>query len=185
MFKRLLLGGALAALATPGLAQTAPLAAAPDSIPTMIGRWYLPHYQSSATVADSTGALLSLYVRKRSSAWLYLLGLPVGAAALQPNESSTGSVTTKTPPEGWRIALGIPLVAASAGGYIARLATYSKTGLQQVQRDYESGKPVPARLRRRLKPKDFANAAAIRVSIVQQMQYQQALQAQKAARKQK
>lgn len=52
----------------------------PDSIPKTFGRWYLLHYQPSATVADTAGALVALFARKRVNTWWYLPVFGLGIA---------------------------------------------------------------------------------------------------------
>jgi hypothetical protein len=161
-----------------------PIATIPDSIPKTFGRWYLPHYQQSSTVADTAGALVALFARKRSNTWWYLPIFGLGVALIQPGEKSTNGVRTgSVDPEPWQYAVGIPLMAGGVASIISRLSIYSRDRLRTIQQDYEAGKPIPASLRRKLKPRYFANAAIMRVAIVQQLQMAKLRAEQKALRK--
>jgi hypothetical protein len=181
----------LAAFSTVTQAQTvtAPISAlptVPDSIPKMFGRWYLPHYTQSGTVADTTGALVALFARKRVNTWWYLPIFGLGIAMIQPGESSTNGVRTGSiAPESWQYAVGIPLMIGGVAPIIGRLSTYSRDRLRTIQQAYEAGKPIPASLRRKLKPRYFASAAVMRVAIVQQLQMEKLRAQQKALRKQR
>lgn len=192
MIKRLLVASALALLAIPVLGQNiapAPIAShstAPDSIPTKFGKWYLSHYEPSATVADTTGALVCLFAKKRSNTWWWLPAAPLGLAFVQPGEEAVNGIKTRDiPPDSWQYAVGIPLMIGGISGIVVRLSTYSRDNLQQIQRNYESGKPIPAKWRRKLKPVYFANAAIMRVTIMQQLQMMKLKEQQRAARKTK
>ncbi|WP_460675565.1 hypothetical protein [Hymenobacter coalescens] len=189
MLTRLLSAALLAVLSGPALAQTptapiAPLPTLPDSIPKQLGNWYLPHYQSSATVADTAGALLSLYATKRANTWWFLPLAPLGLAMVQPSKEYINDQLVDTdPPAAWQVAIGVPLMVGGAGIMVARLVKYSRSGLGQVQRDYEAGKPIPANLRRKLKPRHYAQAAIVRVAIVQSLQMEKLKAQQKALRR--
>ncbi|WP_400194121.1 hypothetical protein [Hymenobacter sp. B81] len=188
MLPRFLFAGLLAVLSGPALAQspTAPIASlptTPDSIPKQLGRWYLPHYQPSATVADTAGALLSLYATKRANTWWFLPLAPLGLAMLQPSKEYVNDRLVDTdPPAAWQVAIGVPLMVGGVGTMVARYVKYSRSGLAQIQRDYEAGKPIPAKLRRKLKPRHYAQAAIVRVAIVQSLQMEKLRAQQKALR---
>lgn len=166
---------------------TAPISSlptVPDSIPKTFGRWYLPHYEQNATVADTTGALVALFARKRLNTWWYLPVFGLGIAMIQPGERSTNGVRTGSiDPESWQYAVGIPLMLGGVAPIIGRLSTYSRDRLRTIQQAYEAGKPIPASLRRKLKPRYFASAAVMRVAIVQQLQMDKLRAQQKALRK--
>lgn len=167
-------------------APISPLPTAPDSIPKTFGRWYLPHYQQNAAVADTTGALVALFARKRANTWWYLPIFGLGIALIQPGERSTNGVRTGSiAPESWQYAVGIPLMIGGVAPIIGRLSTYSRDRLRTIQQAYEMGKPIPASLRRKLKPRYFASAAVMRVAIVQQLQMEKLRAQQKALRKQR
>ncbi|WP_157530637.1 hypothetical protein [Hymenobacter norwichensis] len=189
MFKRLLFMGALAAFASPAFAQSvqapiAPQATIPDSIPTTFGKWYLARYEPSATVADTAGALVSLYATKRNNTWWWLPVAPLGLAFIQPGEESINGVKTRDiPPDSWQYVVGVPMMIGGVSAMVVRLSTYSRDNLRQIQHDYEVGKPIPAKLRRKLKPEYFASAAVMRVTIMQQLQLNKLKEQQRAARK--
>jgi hypothetical protein len=179
----------LIAFSAKAQSQTAPapissLPTVPDSIPKTFGRWYLPHYEQNATVADTTGALVALFVRKRTNTWWYLPVFGLGIALIQPGERSTNGVRTGSiAPETWQYAVGIPLMIGGVAPIVGRLSTYSRSRLRTIQQEYEAGKPIPASLRRKLKPRYFASAAIMRVAIVQQLQMEKLRAQQKALRK--
>ena len=189
MIKRLLIIGSLALATSPLFAQSAPAPIAPqstvpDSIPTTFGKWYLPAYETSTTVADTTGALVCLFATKRNNTWWWLPIAPVGLAFIQPGERSVNGIKTgEIPPDSWQYVVGIPLIAGGLGGMVFRLSTYSREALRQVQLDYQAGKPIPAKWRRKLKPLHFANAAIMRVTIMQQLQMMKLREQQRADRK--
>lgn len=189
MNKRLLFTGALVLLASSLRAQTAPAPIAPqstvpDSIPTTFGKWYLPAYETSATVADTTGAMVCLFATKRNNTWWWLPIAPLGLAMIQPGERSVNGIKTgEIAPDTWQYAIGIPLIVGGLGGMVFRLGTYSREALRQVQLDYQAGKPIPAKWRRKLKPVHFANAAIMRVTITQQLQMMKLREQQRALRK--
>ena len=179
----LLLGLSATARAQTVTAPISSLPTAPDSIPRKFGRWYVPHYQPSPTVADTAGALVALFAAKRRNTWWFLPLSVVGAAMLAPGEKSTnGKRTETTPPEAWQYAVGIPVAGGGVAAIILRLSTYSRERLSLVQHEYELGKPIPATLRHKLKPRHFADAAILRTYIVQQLQLDK-LRAQRKARR--
>jgi hypothetical protein len=168
----------------PVVAPISPLSTVPDSIPKTFGRWYLPLYQPNAGVADTAGALVSLFATKRRNTWWYLPITALGAALMVPGEQTVNGTRTKSiPPDAWQYAAGIPLMAGGVGAIIARLSTFSRARLNIIQHDYERGKPIPASLRHKLKPKYFAQAAIMRTYIVQSIQMEKLRAQQKALRK--
>ena len=174
MFSRLLVTGLLACGAYGAAAQTTPptaFALEPDTLPKQIGRWYIPHYQSSTSVADTAAALVSLFVHKRLNGWWYLPAVPVGLAALQPTKTYINDRLVDTdPPPAWQVAIGVPLMVGGAGAIVLRYTTYSRRRLNAITHAYEAGQPIPAKFRRKLRPKHFVEAGMMRVSIVQQWQ---------------
>lgn len=103
---------------------------------------------------------------------------------VQPGEKTTNGVRTgSVPPESWQYAAGIPLMIGGVAPIIGRLSTYSRDRLRTIQQNYELGRPIPASLRRKLKPRYFASAAIVRVAIVQQLQMEKLRAQQKALRK--
>lgn len=165
-------------------APISPLPTVPDSIPKTFGRWYLPHYQEIPTVADTTGALVALFARKRANTWWYLPVFGLGIALIVPGETTTNGVRTgSVAPDAWQYGVGIPLMIGGVAPIVGRLSTYSRDRLRLIQQAYEAGKPIPASLRRKLKPRYFASAAVMRVAIVQQLQMEKLRAQQKALRK--
>lgn len=117
---------------------------------------------------------MSLFATKHLNAWWYLPAVPLGFSLLQPTKEYFNDQLVDTdPPPAWQVCIGIRMMAGSVGAMALRWKTYSRRRLEQVQRGYEAGKPIPARLRRRPKARHFAPAGAIRSSIVQAGQQQQ------------
>lgn len=147
----------------------------PDTLPKHIGRWYIPHYQSSATVADTAAALVSLFQYKRLNAWWYLPIVPVGVAMLQPTKTYVNDrLYDTTPAPAWQWAVGVPAVVGGAGAIVLRYTTYTRRRLNTITRAYEAGQPIPAKLRRKLRAKHFVQAGMMRVAIAQQWQQMRA-----------
>lgn len=179
----LLLNGCSYAAQAQSSAAPAVSPATPDSVPTTFGKWYLPAYQPNPSVADTAGALVSLYSRKRSNTWWWLPVSPLGLSFLQSGTQYVNGIKTKDlPPDSWQYAVGVPLLIGGVTAIVVRLSTYSRTDLAQVVRAYQAGQPIPAKLRRKLRPVYFANAAIMRVTIEQQLQLQQLQEQQRRLR---
>lgn len=168
----------------PVIAPISSLPTLPDSIPKTFGRWYLPAYQPTIGIADTAGALVSLFATKRQNTWWYLPVAVLGVALIVPGERTVNGVRTNSiPPDTWQYATGIPIMMGGVGTVIARLSTFSRARLSLIQHDYERGKPIPASIRRKLKPKYFAQAAIMRTSIIQQLQMEKFRAERRALRK--
>ncbi|MBC7448078.1 MAG: hypothetical protein H7330_08470 [Hymenobacteraceae bacterium] len=136
---------------------------APDSGAVLIPNgWYLPRYDSTPGVADTTGALLALFRRKRVNGWLFgapwitgvLLALPIA------ERDQFGNTVSRS--EAIAPGLGFPLMVGAIAGLIVHTSGYRKSRLQLLDRAYATGTLLPARYRHKLKEDDFAEAAILR-----------------------
>lgn len=149
-----------------------PLGAAPaDSGAVLVlNNWYLPPYKATATSgADTTGALLSLFRKRRYAGILYAIPLIAGLSLALPISRTDQygrqqAVTTEaaSPP------LGIAILAGTVAGFIVHASKFNKNHLVAVDRAYAAGQPIPARYRRLLRERHFAEAALLREAIAQQ-----------------
>jgi len=156
---------------------TPPLGAVPaDSGAVLVfNNWYLPRYQAiAASGADTTGALLSLFRKRRYAGLLYFipymagmcLALPISTTDSRGQQHKTGEAIS--PP------LGSAVLAATVVGFIVHANRFNKSHLLAIDRGYAAGQPVPARYRRLLHDRHFAEAALLRTGLAQQMAREQA-----------
>lgn len=157
-------------LAAQTTAPPPPGAAAADSGAVLVfNNWYLPRYQPGARAgADTTGALLSLFRKRRYAGFLYAVPLIAGMSLTfrlaSTDQYGRQQVTDKaiSPP------LGIAVLAGTAVGFIVHATKFNKSHLVAVDRAYAAGTPIPARYRRLLRERHFAEAAVLREAIAQQ-----------------
>lgn len=180
LFFRLAVAGALL-FSMPSLAQTAPPplplgAAAADSGAVLVfNNWYLPRYQPSATSgADTTGALLSLFRKRRYAGFLYTIPLIAGLSlALPISRTDQYGRQQRVTEEAVSPPLGIAVLTGTLAGFIVHASKFNKRHLLAVDRAYAAGKPIPARYRRLLRERHFAEAALLREALAQQMAREQ------------
>lgn len=179
MAKRLLLC-LLLALRLPLAAQTTapalPLGAAPADAGAVLvfNNWYLPHYQASATSgADTTGALLSLFRKRRYAGFLYTIPFIVGVSLALPISTTDSRGQQHVAGEAISPPLGSTVLAATLVGFIGHANRFNKSHLVAVDRAYAAGQPIPARYRRLLNAQHFAEAALLREAIAQQQAREQ------------
>lgn len=171
----LLLSGpvAFAQSGPPSAAAQAPaLGASPaDSGAVLVfNNWYLPRYQATTTSgADTTGALLSLFRKRRAAGYLFLVPYVVGVLLALPISSTDAYGQRHVASEAISPPLGITILAATVTGFIVHANKFNKSHLVAVDRTYFAGRPIPARYRRLLNPQHFADAAYLREALSQQM----------------
>jgi hypothetical protein len=136
--------------------------------------WYLPRYQATAGRADTTGALLSLFRKRRYAGFLYTIPFIAGMSLALPLSRTDQygrqqAVTTEaiSPP------LGIAVLAGTLAAFIVHANKFNKNHLIAVDRAYAAGQPIPARYRRLLNERHFAEAALLREALKQQMAREQ------------
>lgn len=156
----------------PLAAQTAPpLGASPADAGAVLvfNNWYLPRYEASpGGAADTTGALLSLFRRRRTAGYLYTVPFIVGMSLALPLSSTDSRGRQQVTSEAISPPLGSAILAAGLVGFIVHANKFNKTHLIAIDRDYAAGKPIPARYRRLLTEQHFAEAALLRTAITQQ-----------------
>lgn len=178
LFFRLLLALMLAAgslAAQPG----APVAPAPaptraasaDSGAVLVfNDWYLPRYQATATSgADTTGALLSLFRKRRYAGFLYSIPFIVGVSLALPLSSTDQYGQQHVASEAISPPLGATILGATLVGFIAHANKFNKAHLIAVDQAYAAGQRVPAKYRGQLNASHFAEAAYLREALAQQM----------------
>lgn len=174
----LLLGShSLAAQTT--TAATVPLGASPADAGAVLvfNNWYLPRYAASpGGAADTTGALLSLFRKRRYAGYLYTIPFIVGLSlALPLSRSDQYGRQQRVTQEAISPPLGSAVLAVGLVGFIVHANKFNKSHLIAVDRAYAAGEPVPARYRRLLKDQHFAEAALLREALAQQMAREQAV----------
>jgi hypothetical protein len=169
-----LLVSLLAALlfSLPLAAQTtkpAPLgtAAADSGAVLVFNNWYLPRYEASAG-ADTTGALLSLFRKRRYAGYLYTIPFIVGVSLALPLSSTDQYGRRQVASEAISPPLGSAVLVAGLVGFIIHANRFNKSHLIAIDRAYAVGKPIPGRYRRLLHERHFAEAAVLREAIAQQ-----------------
>jgi hypothetical protein len=135
--------------------------------------WYLPRYQPQGAEADTTGALLSMFRRRRVAGYAFTIPFIVGMSLALPISSTDSYGRTTVASEAISPPLGIAVLAGTLAGFIAHANTYNKKHLIAVDHAYAAGKPIPAKYRRNLKQQHFEEAAYLREALRQQMQREQ------------
>jgi hypothetical protein len=141
----------------------------------VFNNWYLPRYHASATSgADTTGALVSLFRKRRYAGFLYAIPFTVGISlALPLSRTDQYGRQQRITEEAISPPLGSAVLAATLAGFIVHANKFNKSHLLAVDRAYAAGQPIPARYRRLLKDQHFAEAAVLREALAQQMAREQ------------
>jgi hypothetical protein len=136
--------------------------------------WYLPRYQPSATSgADTTGALLSLFRKRRYAGCLYMIPFIVGISLALPISTTDSYGQQHVASEAISPPLGSAILGATLVGFIMHATKFNKGHLVAVDEAYAAGKPIPAQYRQLLKARHFEEAAYLREAIRQQMAREQ------------
>ncbi|WBA41749.1 hypothetical protein [Hymenobacter canadensis] len=153
----------------------APAAAAPaDSGAVLLfNGWYLPRYAPKATEADTTGALLSLFRKRRYAGWLYTLPFIAGMTLALPISSTDRYGQTTVADEAISPPLGFTIVGGTVVGFIMHASKFNKAHLEAVDKAYVAGQPIPAKYRSQLNASHFNEAAYLREALRQQMEREQ------------
>ena len=159
------------------LPETAPspaLVTTPDvGAVLLFNGWYLPRYEPRAGVADTTGALLSLFRKRRYAGWLYAVPFIAGMSLTFPLSSTNRYGQTSVADEAISPPLGIAILAGTVVGFITHATKFNKGHLVAVDKAYAAGQPLPAKYRSQLNASHFAEAAYLRENLRQQMEQQQ------------
>ena len=158
-------------------APTAPMpsvSAVSDSGAVLIGNgWYLPRFAPKATEADSTGALLSLFRKRRYAGWIYTVPFIAGMMLAVPISSTDRYGQTTTADEAISPPVGGVVLAGTVVGFIAHASKFNKAHLVAVDKAYAAGQPIPRKYRSQLNDNHFKEAAFLREALRQQMEREQ------------
>ncbi|WP_223649020.1 hypothetical protein [Hymenobacter psoromatis] len=155
---------------------TPPLGASPADAGAVLvfNNWYLPRYQASASSgADTTGALLSLFRKRRYAGFLYTIPFIVGVSLALPLSTTDSRGQQHVASEAISPPLGIAVLAGTLVGFVVHANRFNKDHLLAINRAYAAGQPIPARYRRLLRDRHFAEAALLREGLAQQMAREQ------------
>ncbi|OON66876.1 hypothetical protein B0919_21185 [Hymenobacter sp. CRA2] len=130
--------------------------------------WYLPSYRPKGTEADTTGALVSLFRKRRTAGWLFTLPFMAGMCLALPISTTDRYGQTQVAEEAISPPLGVAVLAGTVTGFVLHASKYNKSHLQRVSQEYAAGKPIPAKYRRNLNAQHFAEAAYLREALRQQ-----------------
>jgi hypothetical protein len=172
----LLLSASLHAQTSPAGPTRQPSAVAPaDSGAVLVfNGWYLPAYKATATSgADTTGALLSLFRKRRYAGTLYAIPFMVGICLALPISTTDSYGQQHVASEAISPPLGSAILGATVVGFIMHATKFNKGHLVAVDRAYAGGKPIPAQYRKLLNERHFAEAAYVREALLQQMTREQ------------
>ena len=163
-------------LAAQSTASPPPLGADPaDSGAVLVlNNWYLPRSRASATSgADTTGALLSLFRKRRYAGFLYTIPFIAGMSLTFRLSSTDQNGRQQVADKAISPPLGIAILVGTVAGFIVHANKFNKGHLIAVDRAYASGRPIPARYRSLLRERHFAEAALLREAIAQQQAREQ------------
>lgn len=135
--------------------------------------WYLPRYAPKTTEADTTGALLSLFRKRRYAGWLYTLPFIAGMTLALPISSTDRYGQTTVADEAISPPLGFAIVGGTVVGFIMYATKFNKAHLVAVDKAYAAGQPIPAKYRSQLNASHFNEAAYLREALRQQMEREQ------------
>ncbi|WP_210516805.1 hypothetical protein [Hymenobacter terricola] len=155
----------------------APAAATPSSPgPTateagavlLFNDWYLPAYQPGTPAADTTGALLSLFRKRRYAGILFTVPFIVGISLALPIASKDAAGQRTVAAEAISPPIGSAILVGTVVGFIMHATKFSKANLVAIDKAYAAGHSIPARYRSQLNASHFAEAAYLREAIAQQ-----------------
>ena len=130
--------------------------------------WYLPAYRAGTPAADTTGALLSLFRKRRYAGFLFTVPFILGASLALPVASTDASGNRTVASEAISPPLGSAILLGTVVGFIAHATKFNKAHLVAVDGAYAAGRPIPSRYRSQLNATHFAEAAYLREAIAQQ-----------------
>ena len=179
----LLLAGPAAFAQMPAAPVATAASALPPAVPVadtgavlLFNGWYLPPYAPTrAAAADTTGALLSLFRKRRYAGFLFAAPLIVGLSLALPIASTDRYGQRTVAAEAISPPLGSAVLVATVVGFIVHATKFNKARLMAVDRAYAAGRPIPARYRRELNADHFAEAAYLREALAQQRARERAL----------
>lgn len=129
--------------------------------------WYLPAYRPG-TGADTTGALLSLFRKRRYAGFLFMVPTIAGLSLTFRLSSTDQYGQRHVADEAISPPLGIAILAGTLAGFIYHANRFNKAHLIAIDRAYAGGRPIPASYRRLLTERHFAEAALLREALAQE-----------------
>ena len=130
--------------------------------------WYLPAYRAGSPAADTTGALLSLFRKRRYAGFLFAVPFILGVTLALPIASTDANGTRTVASEAISPPLGSAILLGTVVGFIAHATKFNKAHLVAVDGTYAAGRPIPRKYRSQLNASHFAEAAYLREAIAQQ-----------------
>ena len=130
--------------------------------------WYLPAYRANTPAADTTGALLSLFRKRRYAGFLFAVPFILGATLALPIASTAANGTRTVASEAISPPLGSAILLGTVVGFIAHATKFNKAHLVAVDVAYAAGRPIPRKYRSQLNASHFAEAVYLREAIAQQ-----------------
>lgn len=167
----LLLGGPMAfgQASAPALPAPLPAIAPVDAGAVLLfNGWYLPSYRPGTAAADTTGALLSLFRKRRYAGFLFAVPFIVGTSLALPLASHDPYGQRQVAAEAISPPLGSAILLSTLVGFIAHATKFNKGHLLAVDKAYAAGQAIPRRYRSQLNASHFAEAAYLREAIAQQ-----------------
>ena len=147
----------------------APAAAVVDSGAVFVfNSWYLPAYRAGTPAADSTGALLSLFRKRRYAGLLFTVPFIVGMSLALPLSSTDSRGQRQVAAEAISPPIGSAILVGTVVGFIVHASKFGKAKLVAIDKAYAAGRPIPLKYRRLLNATHFAEAAYLREAIAQQ-----------------
>ena len=112
---------------------------------------------------DTAQAIITLYARRQGggASWVVASMLTAARVATAGNTTTTGSSYgggTVTRDDGNNAGLAFLFALPIAGYGVGKIVHYSNGKLEHLLTDYAAGKPLPRSVRRKLKPRFFAQS---------------------------
>ena len=159
----------------PALAATAPIAATDTGAVLLFNGWYLPSYRAGTPAADTTGALLSLFRKRRYAGLLFTVPFIVGMSLALPLASRDQYGHQQVASEAISPPLGSAVLVGTLVGFIVHATKFNKDHLVAVNKAYAAGRPIPRKYRSQLNATHFAEAAYLREALAQQKTREQVM----------
>lgn len=164
-----------AAAGAPALAAPAPVAATDTGAVLLFNGWYLPSYRAGTPAADTTGALLSLFRKRRAAGWLFTVPFIVGMSLALPIATTDAAGHRSVASEAISPPLGSALLVGTLVGFIVHATKFNKANLVAVDKAYAAGRSIPRKYRSQLNAAHYAEAAYLREAIAQQKAREQVM----------
>lgn len=165
--------GSTAAVVPTAAVATARAPAADSGAVLVYGNWYLPAYRRNSGAADTTGALLSLFRKRRYAGFLFAAPLIVGFSLALPIASTNAAGQRTVAAEAISPPLGTAVLLGTVAAFVLHANKFSKARLVTTDKAYALGQPLPRKYRSQLNASHFAEALLLREALAQQMAREQ------------